>query len=140
MVKSPSHRDHARRSVLAPELLLVLALAFVVIVFSLFGRLSGSDGVQELPSAAMPGAPSAADVSSSLSAVLGPNASVSGLEYLSESDISSLATSQPVIYGNITAPVYRAVVNEGGKTFLILYDFGSGMVLRRFEVIGVQLE
>ncbi len=128
----PSYKK-TRRPFISNELLLVFSLAVIILFFSLPAKLSGRD-------AAAPGPPSAADVSARLSASLGPDATIVSLEYLPEANLSSLAKSQPVIYGNITAPVYRATVNEGGKSFLILYDFGSGMVLRRFEVIGVQLD
>jgi hypothetical protein len=138
-----SHKTHVRKSGMAPEVLLVGILVFVVVVFSLFGRFSGPDPqVQPVSAADVSSSLSAvpsSEVSAALSALLGPNVTIVSIEFLSESNLSSLAVSQPVIYGGVPAPVYRATVNEGGKSFLMLYDFSSGMVLRRFEVIGVQL-
>ena len=60
--------------------------------------------------------------------------------YISDEELPALAEKQPVLYANLTAPVYRIVLNAEGKSLLLLYDFNSNKILKKFEVTNLSIK
>ena len=59
---------------------------------------------------------------------------------LTEQDIRELAKKQPVIYEGLPGNVYRVEFTHGKKGLLVIYDWKENLILRKFELMYVELD
>ena len=129
------------------QVLLVIFLpAFILGLFLFFQPTEPLQDPTTQPSAALHSStvlqptPSDEEVFSRLSILLGSNdTELVSIQYLSEENISSLSESQPVLYSNLTGPLYKLTIKQEGKLLLTLYDYSSNVVLKQFMVREVHL-
>ena len=137
----PSHQK------LSPYLRFLLFFLPVLVIGLLLFTQASEPPASASPQAILPpegspdsSTPSDEEVFSSLSLLLGSNdTELVSIQYLSSAEVSSLAGSQPVLYSDLTGPLYKITIKQEGKLLVILYDFNSNVVLKQFMVHEVHL-